>query len=410
MGTSEKNGKTSLLYLWARCIVNLARLLFACLFALSSDDWRGSHASRRWLQAATGRTPGVGGPSVSPRYRIRGRARRGACPGERRVPHAARGASSGCRARRGGHRVRTPRDGPDESANVRRVDRAGTQGGNRWRSVARRSGSGACGARDGTDATLWTLANFYFRRNDSDNFWPVARQALSIGDVTAHDAAPLFRLCWKLSQNPATVLERAIPDVGAVQSRYLAFLVRENLAQVAEPVTQRVVALGGERDLDAVLDYCDGLMAAGDADHAIRAWNAVCWRTLHSYHPLAPLTSPGLTNSDFASTPIQRGSDWRMPLSGVDVERGGLPPRLWITLDGRQPDTCELLAQVLAVVPSRRYRLRFRYQSDGIRPASGVRWRVADVAAREIPSDSSDLASEKEVTGTLRFRSPRAAS
>ena len=30
--------------------------------------------------------------------------------------------------------------------------------------------------------------------------------------------------------------------------------------------------------------------------------------------------------------------------------------------------------------------------------------------AREIPSDSSDLASEKEVTGTLRFRSPRAAS
>ena len=238
----------------------------------------------------------------------------------------------------------------------------------------------------------------------------MARQALSIGDVTAHDAAPLFRLSWKLSQNPATVLERAIPDVGAVQSRYLAFLVRENLAQVAEPVTQRVVALGGERDLDAVLDYCDGLMAAGDADHAIRAWNAVCWRTLHSYHPLAPLTSPGLTNSDFASTPIQRGSDWRMPLSGVDVERGGLPPRLWITLDGRQPDICELLAQVLAVVPSRRYRLRFRYQSDGIRPASGVRWRVADVAAREIPSDSSDLASEKEVTGTLRFRSPRAAS
>ena len=54
MGTSEKNGKTPLLYLWARCIVNfavnLARLLFACLFALSSDDWRGSHASRRWLR------------------------------------------------------------------------------------------------------------------------------------------------------------------------------------------------------------------------------------------------------------------------------------------------------------------------------------------------------------------------
>src|SRR5439155_705726 len=108
-------------------------------------------------------------------------------------------------------------------------------------------------------------------------------------------------------------------------------------ASQGEAVNQRGVALGGDRDLDAVLDYCDGLMAAGDADHAIRAWNAVCWRTLHSYHPLAPLTSPGLTNSDFASTPIQRGSDWRMPLSGVDVERGGLPPPLGLTPDGRQP-------------------------------------------------------------------------
>jgi hypothetical protein len=102
----------------------------------------------------------------------------------------------------------------------------------------------------------------------------VARQALSIGDVAAYDPAPLFRLCWKLSRNPATVLERAIPDVGAVQSRYLAFLVRENLAQIAAPVMQRVVALGGERDLDAVLDYCDRLIAAGDAEHAIPSGGA----------------------------------------------------------------------------------------------------------------------------------------
>jgi tetratricopeptide (TPR) repeat protein len=263
---------------------------------------------------------------------------------------------------------------------------------------------------DHTYATLWTLANFYFRRNDRDHFWPVARQALSIGDMAAYDPAPLFRLCWKLSRSPATVLDRAIPAVGAVQARYLAFLVREDLAQIAEPVTQRIVALGGERDLDAVLDYCDRLIEAGDAEHAIHAWNALCWRMLHNYRPLAPLTSPGLTNGVFASAPVHHGFDWRMPdLPGVDVERGGLPPRLRITLDGRQPDTCELLAQVLAVVPSRRYRLRFHYQSDGLAIAS-VRWRLADVAGREIPSDSTDLASEVEATGTLRFRSPRAAS
>ncbi len=179
-------------------------------------------------------------------------------------------------------------------------------------------------AADHTYTPLWTLANFYFRRDDRDKFWPVTRQALTAGDVTAHDPVPLFRLCWKLSRNPATVLERAIPDVAAVQSRYLAFLVRENLAQVAEPVTQRVVALGGERDLDAVLDYCDRLIAAGDAEHAIHAWNALCWRTLHSYRPLAPLTTAGLTNGDFAAAPVQHGFDWRVPaVPGVEVERGG---------------------------------------------------------------------------------------
>lgn len=260
---------------------------------------------------------------------------------------------------------------------------------------------------DRSYATLWTLANFYFRRNDPGNFWPVARCALRIGDVTAHDPTPLFRLCWKLSRNPATVLDHGIPDVGAVQARYLAFLVRENLAQVAEPVTQRVVALGGERDLEAVLDYCDRLIAAGDAEHAIHAWNALCWRTLHSYRPLAPLTAASLTNSDFATAPVQHGFDWRMPaVPGVEVERGGLPPRLWIALDGRQPETCELLAQVLAIAPPRRYRLRFRYHSDGIATGSGVRWRIADMAGREIPSDASDLASEQEATGTLRFAVP----
>jgi hypothetical protein len=258
-------------------------------------------------------------------------------------------------------------------------------------------------------ATQWTLANFYFRRNDGDRFWPVARRALRIGDVNAHDPVPLFRLCWKLSRNPATVLERAIPDVGSVQARYLEFLVHENLAPAAEPVTERVVAFGGERDLGAVLEYCDRLIAAGDAERVIHAWNALCWRTLHSYQPLEPLTAARLTNGDFASASIEHGFDWRMPRApGVEVERGGLPPRLWIALDGHEPDACELLTQYLAVAAGRRHRVRFRYQTDGITAGSGVRWRISDVAGREIPSESIDLASELEARGTVLFAVPNA--
>jgi tetratricopeptide (TPR) repeat protein len=255
---------------------------------------------------------------------------------------------------------------------------------------------------------LWTLANYYFRRNDKENFWPVARRALRIGDVGAYDPAPLFRLCWKVSRNPSTVLERAIPDIGAVEARYLEFLVRENLAPVAEPVTERVVALSGERDLGAVLEYCDRLIPADEAEQAVRAWNALCWRTLHGYRPLAPHDGLSLTNGDFSSAPIQHGFDWRMPVvAGVVAERGGLPPRLWITLDGHEPESCDVLEQYLALEPSRRYRLRFRYQTDGIAAGSGLRWRISDVAAQnEIAAGPADLASEQETGATMRFAAP----
>jgi len=56
--------------------------------------------------------------------------------------------------------------------------------------------------------------------------------------------------------------------------------VHENLTRAAKPVTEHVVALRSEGDLGAVYEYCDRLIAAGDARGALDAWNALCWRTL----------------------------------------------------------------------------------------------------------------------------------
>jgi len=254
-------------------------------------------------------------------------------------------------------------------------------------------------------STLWTLANFYFRHNESEKFWPVARRALRIGDVAAYDPAPLFRLCWKVSTDPATILERAIPDVGPVEARYLEFLVRENLSPAAEPVTERLVAFGGEQDLHPVFVYCDRLIAAGEADRAIHAWNALCWRGLQGYRPLDPDAAPSLTNGDFSAPPVQHGFDWRTPsVAGVTAERFGL--RMWINFNGHEPETCDVLEQYLAVAPSRRYRLRFRYQTDDIAAGSGLRWRIFTPATGEIASDAADLASEVETQGSVWFTAP----
>ena len=261
---------------------------------------------------------------------------------------------------------------------------------------------------DRTYTTLWTLANFYFRHGQREKFWPVVRRALEIGDVETYDPAPLFRLCWRLSRDPDSILEQAIPDVGAVESRYLQFLVRENLAPAAEHVTERVVALSGEHDLGAVFEYCDRLILEGDAERAIHAWNALCWRTLHGYRPLEPEAGVSLTNANFSTEPAGHGFDWRLPaIDGVTVERGGMPPRLWITLDGQEPENCDLVEQVLALVPRSKYRLRFRYQTDGLAALSGVRWRLMDVAGHgEIVTDAADLSSEPETSAVIRFSAP----
>ncbi len=259
---------------------------------------------------------------------------------------------------------------------------------------------------DHTYAVLWTLANFYFRHNESEKFWLVARRALRIGDVEAYDPAPLFRLAWKISGDPAVVLQRAIPSNGPVPARYLEFLVRQNLTAVAGSAAERVVASGSEQDLDAVFEYCDRRITAGDADAAIHAWNALCRRALPGYRALAP-DAAALINGDFSSAPSGHGFDWRRPaLTGVTVERAGPPTRLRITFDGHEPDTCDVLEQYLALSPARKYRLRFRYQTDDVAAQSGLRWRIRTVAGDEIPSDAADLASEQETGAALRFTAP----
>jgi hypothetical protein len=203
------------------------------------------------------------------------------------------------------------------------------------------------------------------------------------------------------------VVERAIPDAGPVEARYLEFLVRENLARVAEPVAERLVALGSEQDLDAVFLYCDQLIAAGDSDGGIHVWNALCWRRLQNYRPIEPGISAALTNGNFSSPPLQHGFDWRIPeVAGVAVERGGLPPSLWITLNGHEPENCDLLEQFVALAPARKYRLRFRYQADDIAAGSGLRWRISTSRGEEIASDGADLASEQQAEGTVRFTVP----
>jgi hypothetical protein len=51
----------------------------------------------------------------------------------------------------------------------------------------------------------WTLANFYFRRNDPEHFWPWARHAAR---MAYDDRAPLVRLAHEFEPDPRRILDR----------------------------------------------------------------------------------------------------------------------------------------------------------------------------------------------------------
>lgn len=221
----------------------------------------------------------------------------------------------------------------------------------------------------------WTLANYYCRRNDPAHFWPWVRAAL---DMAYGDFNPVFELCWNMSRDGGQILARAIPERRAILNPYLWYLLQKNRLDAAAPVAAKLAALATPDDQAALLAWCDRRLEAGAVAAALEVWNTMCARRLLPYPPLdaggAPLTDPG-----FASAPLGGGFGWRRPaLAGVASGRHPAPAYVWFSWNGKQPESCEPLAQLMPLAPGARYRLRFEYRTNDIPLESGLRWRVFD--------------------------------
>jgi hypothetical protein len=100
----------------------------------------------------------------------------------------------------------------------------------------------------------WTLANFYFRRGETDHFWPWAKRAAAL---TFDDYRPLLRLCDRLDPHPSDVITRLEGGPPLLRA-YLDLLNSEH-----RPVDARAVA----RLLRAYHDPADQTrLAAFDQD------------------------------------------------------------------------------------------------------------------------------------------------
>lgn len=247
--------------------------------------------------------------------------------------------------------------------------------------------------------TRWTLANFYFRREDDASFWQWARASAEY----AHSGFYwLFDLCHRMSPDPATVLDKAVPPRPAILQEYLKYLLATGRLDAAPEAFARLAAFGRRDDLPLLLSAVDRCLASDDAARAIALWNRLAASGLIPYSALDPEQGRSLTNGSFRSKPLALGFDWHPvwnPAAFVSGHR--------IEFSGRQLDQTEVLWQPVPLVPGAAYTLLCRYRTSNIAPNAGLRWRLLDPRTRQpLAPPSASLSSEAETDAVWRFHVP----
>jgi hypothetical protein len=249
----------------------------------------------------------------------------------------------------------------------------------------------------------WTLANYYYRRNDTARFWYWARASAA---MVYGDTAPLFGLCERVAED-GDLVERLQLRSSDLRASYLAYRLGRRETDGIAPGAQSVLAADRPSDTPLLLAACDRLLEGKHLDGALLIWNTLAAAHRIPFGALAPDSGPVLTNGTFAISPTSRAFDWRLPtLEGVSASREEDAGGLRLTFSGGQAERCEPLAQFVPVQENRTYELKFAYRTSGISHGAGPRWRVADAFGASVIANSEALSSQETAQGRVSFVSP----
>jgi len=257
---------------------------------------------------------------------------------------------------------------------------------------------------DHTFLPAWSLANFYFRQNNSVQFWYWIHQA---SRLVPEDASPLFRLCWHFTDDGKEIerhLDLSRPDM---QAQYLNFLIADNRIEAVESVAFRLAASDRSQDTPLLLNASGWLIAQHQATAALNIWNRLAEQHRIPFHAIHPTSKPAVTNADFIHSPTSIGFDWHLAsVPGITASQENGLGGLRLEFSSDQPESVEILTQVLAVQPNTAYRFLFDYSTSGIAPGTGLTWRVATLDTGSVLASTDSLSANKGTVGNLDFTVP----
>jgi hypothetical protein len=212
--------------------------------------------------------------------------------------------------------------------------------------------------------TRWTLANFYFRQGHSDAFWQWMHSAL---EMSYGDRGAAFDLCWQMTVDANEILTRAIPENREVVASYLAYVLNKRRQEAIAGAANRLAKVRDADDLQLLYAASDALLEAGQARSAADLWQA-----------LGNSAPQGVVHPDFEEPRIGHGFDWRIPQTpGVTHLPLEAPLAHRIRFSGQQPESCELLRQVLGGLRAgAAYALHWDARTQGIASPTGLEWRI----------------------------------
>jgi tetratricopeptide (TPR) repeat protein len=258
-------------------------------------------------------------------------------------------------------------------------------------------------AADATFLPSWSLANFYFRRQDPDHFWHWAQKA---AQMAPEDTTALFRLASYISPDAAETENRLQMKRPVMQRQYVNFLIVQNNPRGVAEAASHLLTANNKENTDTILGACDWLIEHQHADLAAPLWNGVASRLSYPF-----LAEDTVTNQSFNQPPISHGFDWRlMTVEGVSSYLDVHPNALGFEFSGEEPDSFLLLKQTVPVKAAQDYILSVDYTTSSIPPGSGLAWKLTNRKTGAVLATTPSLSAEQEGSAYVCFAAPMGAA